>query len=226
MILETPQDVINRARWLWFISAAQYTDAKALEDYNIKRQELSNLIMQNVNENYFSKTIATDLVEGQNKYSLTDDDNEIKINKVEEVFIAYTEEFEKADKVDQDRLSYDLSYYNENQNESSPFYFLFWDEVRIYPAAKEEVVGWLKMKVSLSPYALAIADVDDLFPSDYMFVIALGMLPIIYQRRGLISESRVAQAEYESAKTDLILLLSDRVSVPSEIVAPNLSEYD
>ena len=227
-MLTTPQNVIDRARGLWYVSSSQYTDAKALEDYNIVRSELSNLIMQNVNEKYFTIPIVTEAVIDQNEYTLTDDTNEVDVNKVENVYIQYTAtgDYIKAYKENRDRLPKDLSLYNETQSETNPFYFISLDSVYIYPASKEDVTNWVKLITSLTPQELLIWETDSDFPREYRHIIALWMLPYIYQRRGLINEANNAEAVYQNEITNMILALSDRVSVPQESMIPNLSYYE
>ena len=235
MALTTPQNVIDRARRLGYTSIAQYSDDVALEDYNIVRSELSNLIQQNVNENYFSEIIRTTWVAGQNEYALTDSVNKVDVNKIEDVFIKYTTDWEyvKAYKQNKDSLKKEMDYYNDNQSESNPFYYIFADSVFIYPTITNEddlgvpqnVPYWVKLDVALTPTELAISDTDTLFPREYTHIIALWMLYYIYQRKGLINEANNAQQIYINAQTELIIALSDRVSVPQTITTPNLDYY-
>jgi len=236
MALSTPQAVIDRARRLGYTSVGQYSDEVALEDYNIVRSELSNLIMQNVNENYFSEIIRTTWVASQNEYALTDDINNVDVNKIENVRIKYSDDWEyvRATKQNKDNLNKELDYYNENQSESNPFYYVFADSIFIYPAITNEddlwveqnVTNWVKLEVSLTPTELIITDTDTLFPREYTHIIALWMLYYIYQRKGLINEANNAQGIYNNAQTELIIALSDRVSVPQEIATPNLDYYE
>ena len=227
-MLTTPQQIIDRARSLWYVSISQYSDAKALEDFNIVRTELSNLIIQNVNEKFFTNTISADAVIDQNEYSLTDDENEVDVNKIEDVYIKYstTWNYIKAYKENRDRLPKDLSLYNNSQSELSPFFFISGDSVFIYPATKDDITAWVKLVTSLTPPDLIISATDNYFPREYTHIIALWMLPYIYQRRGLINESNNAESVYQNEITNMILALSDRVSVPQEVVMPSLSYYE
>lgn len=225
-MLTTPQMVIDRARSLWYVSSSQYSDTNALEDYNIVRSQLSNQIMQNVNENYFSEILKTTWVVGQNEYALTDDVNSVNINKVEDVFIKYTAtgDYVKCTKTDKDSLQYDLDEYNTRQANTSPFYYVFADSVFIYPAITDlAVTEWVKVEVAITPSDLAISDTDTLFPREYRSVLALWMLPLIYQRRWLINEAANANRVFTEAADNMVFNLSDRVSVPQNLIMPDLS---
>ena len=234
MAFTTPQDVIDRARSLWYVSSSQYSDTKALQDYNIVRQDLSNLIMQDVNENYFSDIIRTDWVIDQNEYALTDATNNVDVNKIEDVFIKYndTNEYVKAYKQNKDYLRKEMSEYNTTQSSSNPFYYVFADSIFIYPAITTDdnwganVTNWIKLEVWLTPTELAIGDTDSLFPAEYRHLIALWMLPYIYQRKWLVWESNNSSATFENWKTDMILSLTDRVSVPQSLTLPDLTYFE
>ena len=236
MALITPQNVIDRARTLWYVSSSQYNDTRALEDYNIIRLELANLIMQNVNENYFSDIIRTNWVAEQNEYALTDNVNWIDVNKIEKVYIKYTDawDYVQAYKQNKDSLKEEMSYYNDTQSETNPFYYIFADSIYVYPYiineddlwVPQDVTNWVKLEVSLTPTELEISDTDTLFPREYTHTIALWMLAMIYQRKWLIQESNNAQQSYINAQTEMIIALSDRVSVPQQVVTPNLDYYE
>lgn len=228
-MLNTPQQVIDRARSLWYVSSSQYSDAKSLEDYNIVRRELSNLIMQNVDENYFTETILTLWIVWQNEYALTDDINSIDVNKIQTVWIKYeaTWEYVEANLINEDRLNKSLEEYEEQQSTTNPFYFISWDSLHIYPSIKDtNVTEWIKVVASLTPYDLAISDTETLFPREHRHVISLGMLPMIYQRKWLIPEADNAMQKYQIAITEMILDLTDRVSTPQEVKIPDLSYYE
>ena len=72
---------------------------------------------------------------------------------------------------------------------------------------------------------LTIVDNDTLFPKEYRHLISMWMLQYIYQRKWLINESNNAHQEFINAQTEMILALSDRVSVPQEVITPDLSYY-
>lgn len=223
-MLTTPQTVIDRARSLWYVSSNQYTDAIALEDYNIVRQLLSNYIMSAVNEGFFGDTITTTAVVGQNEYTLTDDTSSVKVNKVNEIWIKYNsgDNYIKATKVDEGTQSSLLSTYN-----GSPVFFIKSDSVFIYPAVEDlNVTAWIRMEVDLTPGDLTIAAADTLFPREHKNVIALWMIPLIYQRRGLINEANNAKAVFESSRSDMVMELTDRVGVPENVTFPSLSYYE
>ena len=212
-MLDTPQEVIDRARSLWYVSSNQYTDTLALEDYNLYRKKIANEIMQKVNEWFFTSTITTPTVVWQNKYSLTDTVNNIKINKIDSVYI----DGEKATKIDGTGIS------EENKENLSSSYYVKNDYIYIYPSPTEIVN--IKMEAAITPWTLAIADTDEDMPEEARELISLWMIVDIYKRRGLLNEASFAFTAFNNEMGDLIASLTDRVSSPETYTVPNLDYY-
>lgn len=227
MTFTTPQTAINRARRLWYVSAAQYPDATALEDFNIVYKLICNLIITEVDENYFSDFLTSTLIADRNEYQLFDETNNIDINKVQKVSVRYdnTDSFKTIKEVDKNNLTKDLDDYNNEWQ--APFYFIFDNSIFIYPAATAtQNTAEYKLDVSLTPTDLAIGDTIDMLENPHRHLISEGMLPFVYQARGLLNEKNDAQASFDAKLSDLIFELSDRNSTPKEIVTPNLSYFD
>lgn len=229
MTFTTPQQVIDRARRLGYISVWQYSDAKALEDFNIVYQALCNLIITEVDEDYFSDFLTAEFVSGQNEYTLTDDTNNIDINRVQKVQVKYADalDLKEATLTDKDQLNHPLSYYNWDwRQENTPFYFIFDDSVFVYPSPDTSITDWYQVDVSLTPTDLEIDTPITMLENTHRNLIAEGMLPYIYQQRGLLNEKNNSEASYQEKLNTLIFNMSDRVSTPQEVETPNLSYYD
>ncbi len=225
MAFTTPQTVINRARRLWYVSAAQYPDATALEDFNIVYKLICNTIISEVDEDYFSDFVTVPFESARNEYQLYDDN--VDINKVQKVEVRYsdTENFKEIKLGDKDWLANSLEEYNDEG--TTPFYFVFDNSVFVYPApTAAQTSAEIRMNVSLTPTDLLIWDNITFLEDAHRSLLADGQLPYIYQSRGLLNEKNDAQASFDAKLTDLIFTLSDRVSTPQEITIPNLSYFD
>ncbi len=222
--LTTPQAIINRARGLWSISSGQYQDEAALEDFNAVHKLVCWRINSEIDEDYFTDFLTSDIAANQNEYALTDTTNSININKVAKVEVkktatsGYTEFALK----DEGSLSRPLEDHNSSANS---FYFILDDSAFIYWAPTEGIAGWLRITASLSPTDLAIADTTILLEETYREIIVAWLLPYIYQRKGKLNEKQFAADEFENKLSELIVTLSDRTSTPQEVVTPNLDYY-
>lgn len=228
-----PLDVINRARSLWYVAKAQYWDDKALEDLNVVYKMVCMLIIQNVDENYFSDFITTTLIAGQNEYVLEDETNWIKVDKIGDVFVKYSSDWEyiKCERKEKATLSKDLEWYNETQSQLNPFYFIYDKSIFIYPAlpaGDDNVVKWIKLNAALTPIDLLIDWIEDdiLLESAFHYILAEWMLPLIYQRRGLLNEKQAAQNSFDEQLTEMLIRLSDRTNWPTTFEMPNLSYFE
>lgn len=226
MAFTTPQAVINRARRLWYVSAAQYPDTTALEDFNIIYKQVCNLIITEVNEDYFSDFVTVDFEVARNEYQLYDDN--IDINKVQKVEIKYanTDNFKEVEIRDKDSLPKSLEEFNAEW--TAPFYFLFDNSIFVYPyPTAAQTSAEIRLNVSLTPTDLAITDTTlDMLEDAHVSILADGMLPPVYQARGLLNEKNDSQASFNAKLSDLIFALTDRVSTPREIETPDLSYFD
>jgi hypothetical protein len=131
------QAIIDRARRLGYVSSSQYSDAKALEDFNIIRRKLGKIFIQRLDEDYFFDILTQDSVLGQTEYGLNDTTNNIEIDKVKSVFVKESStatDYTPAVEVYTDELDKDLSWYAENQPTSSPIYHISDESIFIYPA--------------------------------------------------------------------------------------------
>ena len=224
------QSIINRARRLWYISSNQYTDTEALEDFNIVRKKLGKVINQRVDEDFFFDILTTDLIANQSEYNLFDDTNDIVVDKLQDVYVKYdatAAQHTKATLVDKDSLDKDLNWYAENQPQSNPIYYVADESVFVYPEGTA-VTDWLQYHATLKLNDLLITDEEEAILIDAPELLADGMLPYIYQKRGLLNEKNDAKVSYENSVSEYIELLSDRISTTQEIETPedSLTYYE
>jgi len=211
----TPQDVINRARSLAYVSSSQYTDTIALEDYNLYRKKIANEIMQKVNEGFFTSSITTPTIIWQNRYSLEDTVNWIKINKIDGVFVNW----KKAIKIDGENMSEE-----EKEKQAFPSFYIKNNYLYLYPTPSE--IGELRMEAAITPWELALTDTDTDMPEEARELIALAMIVDVYKRRGLLNEASFAFSSYQNLLSEVIGILTDRVGVPETVTMPNLDFYN
>lgn len=217
------QQIIDRARRLWYVSSNQYNDTQALEDFNIVRKKLWKILVQRVNEDFFFDILTTDLIADQSEYNLYDDTNNIEVDKLQEVYVKYDStatEHTKATLVNKDDLDKDLTWYAENQPESDPIYYVADESVFIYPKGKG-VTGGLKYHATLKLNDLLITDDKNSILIDAPELLADGLLPYVYQSRGLLNEKNDAKASYEESVSEYVELLSDRISTTQEVELPD-----
>lgn len=224
---------INRARSLWYVSLAQYSDEKALEDLNVVYKLICSIIIQNVDENYFNDFIWHSLIAWQNEYILEDESNQIDVNKISDLFVKYSETWEyiKATKVEKFQLDKDLEWYQLNTSKSNPFYFVYNNSIFIYPTIEtgsSDIINWVKLNAALTPIDLILAWDEDsiLLEKEYHYILSLWMLPYIFQRRWLLQEKQFAEQDYQNELTNLIIRLSDRTNWMTDFNMPNLSYYE
>jgi hypothetical protein len=195
----TPQQVIDRARILGYISSGQFNDTIALQEFNIQYLALANLITQDVDEDFFSEIITSTAVVAQNEYTLKDDTNNIDVNKIGTVDIAYKaiDNYVRATRVYRTTLPSVAEQMN--YQTSAPVFYILDDSVFIYPAPTVEVAKGIRLGASLTPSPLLIGGtITSSFPQEWRHLIADGMLPVIYQKRGLTNEKNDAKRDYAS----------------------------
>ncbi len=224
------QQIIDRARRLGYVSSNQYNDTQAIEDFNIVRNKLWKIFVQRINEDYFFDVLTTDLIDSQTEYNLFDEANNIEIDKLQEVYVKYdatATEHTKARVVNKNDLTKDLTWYADNQPESDPFYYIADESVFLYPKGNS-ITGGVKFHATLKLNNLAISATEEEIIIDAPELLAAGLLPFIYQSRGLLNEKNDAKAAYKDSVEEYIELLSDRISSTQEVELPNdtLSYYE
>lgn len=221
----TVQEIINRARRMTYTNSVQYTDAIAIEDFNIIYSDLCNAIIQEVDEWYFWSQYTTDTTIWQNEYVMQSD-----FSKVETLSIKYSDDdtyYTQVKYLDTDSLDRDSWYYAVNQDKSNPFYNIKNNSIFIYPSPTEVVTWWIKLKVLLNPTDLLITDWEDdiILPVEYHYIISEWMKQFAYQARWKIQEKNDAINEYNIKKENMIFQLTDRTNLPTVWTLPSNINY-
>ena len=219
----TVQEIINRARRLYYTNSVQYTDAQAIEDFNIIYKDLCNSITQEVNEDFFWDIFKTDTAASQSEYTL-----DTTVNKVENLSIIYEDwwDYVTVTQRELSSLPFDAEYYQENQNKSNPFYEIKDESIFIYPYPDDIISNWLKMRAIITPSSLTISDTTLLLPDRYHYIITEWLSQFIYQSRWKISEKNDSINNYNNKKEEMLFQLTDRNNQPTDNILPyNLSKY-
>lgn len=148
--MSTLQTIIDRNRRLNFVDEYQYTNAQALEDANYRIHQIEDYITSDIWEWFFWDILKVDTtVIWQNEYSLpvisTGAFNWVP--KIENISIKYQTwwDYIKAREVNRQTLDYDMSWYEVNQSESEPIYFIADNSYFIFPTPKVAIVDGIKL---------------------------------------------------------------------------------
>jgi len=223
------QDLVNRARRLWYVDIAQYSDNVAIEDFNIIYQDIADTIV-NLQEDYFWDYFVADMVNWQNEYTLPNNLTWDYTELYKSIWISTKYDIDskyiKAKRTSPNNLDNDLTYYEDTQSKFSPMYHISDNSYFIYPKPTKAVTSWIKVYWIKTLKDLLITDTV-LFawkiPSKFYSIISLGMLESIYQIRWMINEANNAKQRYELAKKELINAITPRDYWIMEMTTPNLS---
>lgn len=220
--MATWQQLIDRARRLWYVDIYQYTDAQAEEDMNIVQEDIANTIITEVWEDFFWDIFTTDLVQNQNEYTLPS--NMYKLNWVSILWSSASTEYTKLDTKYPYTEARDISTY---ENTWDKFYYIADWSVFIYPKPTENIVWWLKLYwiKEINNITKTSAETDILnwrIPTKFHYLIAHWMLEYIYQQRGMLNEANVARNKYLAERSKLVEYLWDRLDVILVWSNPNL----
>lgn len=223
------ENLVERARRLWYVDSSQYNNSQAIEDFNIIYQDIANTIV-NLQEDYFWDFFNSDIIDGQVEYNLPDNLTWWFTSLYKTVWISVkydtNSDYIKAKRISPNNLDNDLDFYAKTQSKFSPVYHISDNSYFIYPEPDKTVTGWIKIYWIKTLKDLIITDTE-LFagkiPSKFYSVISLWMLEFIYQARWMLNEANNAKQRYEIAKKELINSISPRDYWITEITTPNLS---
>lgn len=232
--MATLQTRIDRARSLNWVDKLQYDDVLWLQDANIIIHQIEDYITSAIWEWYFWDILKIDTtVIWQTEYSIPILET-WAFNwapKIESISIKYWNEYIKARPINRQTLDYDLTWYEVNQSEADPIYFIADNSVFIYPAPKTAVTNWLKIYwiKSLADAELTTTD-EELFwwkiPTKYYYYISDWMEYYIKKFQRQDNEAINAKRLFDNEKLpELVEKLGNRKIWISERWTPNLSKY-
>jgi len=221
----TFNEIISLALTMSHTKTAQVSADNLKAFFNIKRKELGNVIIKDVDEEFFFQIWKRDAIaaqeNGEYPYPEADADSAGMLKSKAVYIKGYSTDLEyiKAKDVKLANLPYDWNYYLDNQPKSSPIYFIGENSLFIAPQfnandlpddpsgnAQVKLVGIAKL-IDLDTEATSA---DILIPDDSHHRIAIGMKELIFRSRGKTSEADKAFNEFEAEKSKMIDELTNR----------------
>jgi len=202
----TIQDIINRARTLTYTSSAQYNDTQAIEDLNIVYNTIINIIINNVDEDFFYSFYNAKTIAWQNEYTI-----DSRISKVKKLKIDWKDYIQ----VDWEQKWTQTFYIKGNS--------LF---LNITPI-KDNLDIILEGVDKPTELTLTSLETDIAIPKELHHYIANWMKQYIYQKRGKINEKNDAIREFKQIDLEeIVSFLTDRGENPTIEQMPDLSYYE
>lgn len=222
------QSIVDLARSLSVVDAAQVPDATMMSFVNIAYADLRAAIVREVNEDYFFHTWHIGTLAGVNAYSLPAETlTTVGLSVGLGVSLRYREDgpYVRLRQSRASSLPRDLDSYASSQSEADPFFVLGDTHVLVFPEPSESVDEGLKLYGIRAAAPLAIGDPESSveLPREYHHLVSLGARAYVHESRGLLSEAETARAHYERERTRMTRHLSERVLGAATSVMPDLS---
>lgn len=199
---------------------------------NVVYHDMENVIVSQVNEDFFYQEWLADSVIDQREYTLpVKSGTTAWLKKLLGVSVKYKSTDTDYTKLKESKLSNkeaDILYYQDNLSVNDGF-FIIWDySVFIYPDPEEVVTSGIKLYgvCNLWDIATGGTEASVRIPIEHHEKIAIGMMQYIYQSRGLLQEAVSAINLYNAKKQDMVYDLSDRNKSPVTSQLPSLSHLE
>jgi hypothetical protein len=161
------------------------------------------------------------IVSGQTEYLLPNvviDANGIK--KIKELGISYDGstytttgkiKYCPARKVDTRNLKHDWYYYEENQSQDSPIYFVSDKSIFIAPYPTSAVTAGIKLEgvQKITDYTDSTTQAGAVIPEEYHYALVQGALPYFYRKQGKIQQASAEMQEYERIERESLIELAN-----------------
>lgn len=168
----------------------------------------------------------------QNEYVIleTETSPNYRINRVNKVSLKYgtgDSYFTPATRISPKDFVNDSDWYEVNQSQSTPVYYVADNSVFLFPTPDENVTSGLKLEVILQPVDLTISSTEDevVIPPRFHKVIIQGMRQRIYAGRQLLNEENIAMATYDKMKREMVSAMKARDQGVVQVVTGDLSNY-
>ena len=235
----TYNDIVALALTMSHTKSAQVSAANLKTFFNIKRKELANSIIKDVDEEFFFQIWTRDAIADQNNgeypYPEADEDSAGML-KAKGVYVkGYSTDtnYIKAREVKLADLPYDWDYYLEHQPKSDPIYFIGDNSLFIAPQFESDDLpdspsGNIQIKLTgiakFTDLDVGAEDSAILIPDDSHHRIAIGMKELIFRSRNKTNEADRAFSEFEAEKAKMIDELTNRDN--SRMIATLPNDYN
>lgn len=226
-------DEIFSMSWLnTSTNSSNMPEATLLTITNVTYRDLINVIVSEVNEDFFYDEWTTELTANQREYTFpvrTASVNGLK--KVTGIGIKYAstnDYYTITTPTKFSNLPSDPTYYVENQSNTQPFFTVADKSLFVYPTPTTTVSSGLILYWISDPINLILGDTESAIkiPVDYHHIIVLGNEYRIYKARKMTNEKNDALIEYKNELRKMITELSDRIIRPLESEQPCLTHLE
>lgn len=236
-----PTTIIARARRLYNINTAQYSDSDALSDLNELKNNFFSALINAVEEDWNWEKWTSDTVALQGEYSLPAmGASTAWAKQIKQIAIAYDNTtydntwalvYTPATLVNPNTLEYHWSYYEENQDQASPIYYIADDSLFIapIPLSGEAWTGYIELRgiKSIPDYSLSTTEAEMVFPLDVQQLFVQGMEPYAMRTKGMDrNEINAAIGEYERLQTKKIKEMTTRYETAMFMLYPESSSTE
>ena len=216
----TPAEVMALARTLTHTNTTNVPDATDwLTFLNLVYHDVVNTVISNIGEQYFREDYLADFTADTTEFSFdtitwgTGD-----VAKLLNVYIKYwtSDDYTKCIYYNENDLAYDVSWYEDNQWQSSPFFLLREKTISILPQTDTTITNWIKITTIQTSNDLeaAWAETTILIPREHHEILAIGMKQYIYSKQWKTDDKKDAEREYKDAKFDFITYMSNKMGRP------------
>lgn len=227
-------DFIARVRQDTHTSEYQVTDSRILEFINEVRNDVANDIITRINEDFFRDvfTIQGSTQVGVNEYSLKKCEWAVAwVKKVNSVEIQWHEDmpFQLLDHRKNTSTNLTMDELNEIP-ENMGFFDIKDNSIFIYPAPKESILNGIRMQAVVSLLDLTLAWTEaDFFPwhselREYINVLIYWVDAKVFRAKRYQTEAQEAEVEYNNARREMLIELSDRYNEPLQTSLPAMRE--
>lgn len=214
--------IISRARRIAKYNTSNYTNASALEDLNVIKDEFWAEIVSRLEEDYNWDEWKTSTVSGQGEYTLppltstSDGTKALKTVAVSYGTTVYDDgglQYVKAKLVNPASMALDWDYYKNNQSELNPVYYVSDNSIFIAPIPQSAVANGVKMTGirKIADYDLLTVEADIGIPVDFHRVLVFGLAYEMALDKGIPSNEVVEYFNtYEFNKAKALKALAMR----------------
>lgn len=184
----TPETIIAQMRRIAKVNLAQYSDANALEDLNMLKDELWTWIVSQVQDKYNWERWSTESVALHWEYTLSEVTSTTAWTKLLNwVSISYKDttytniwwlKYIQAREVNPNGLDNDWDYYSENQSEDDPIYYVADNSFFIAPIPRVSITNWIKLTWirKIPDYTLTTTEAEMKLPIDVLRTLFYGLI--------------------------------------------------
>lgn len=219
--MQTPAEIFAQVRGLIWVDENQYSDTEMLNDFNSLNQEIqSDIVNSGTTLKWQRWTVSSTAL--QSEYTMQEIAEDASwTRQLDWVSINYNWEtyeetgeliYIKADRVDLEGLQYDFSYYQENQSEDKPIYYVADNSYFIAPTPRTTVTNWLRLRGMRTVPDVALDSTDLGMTQNYISALSFWLMPYgLMRKRAEESVIQAAEVRWEKKKQRVIDAIKNRV---------------